>query len=159
MTTEKKEREVWKALETVSDPEIPVLSVVDLNIVHSVEVNGGEVTVTITPTFVGCPALDTIAESIRTRLHAMGFETVRVNRSFVAGWSTDSLGEQAKEKMKEFGIAPPAAGGQVVVVTAPPCPFCGSGDTRIENPFGATLCKKLCYCNSCKQSFEQFRTI
>ncbi len=159
VATGKTADEVWKALGTISDPEVPVLSVVDLHIIRSVEINGAEVVVEITPTFVGCPALETIVESIHGTLRTMGFQSIRINRNFVAQWSTDSIGEEARTRLQHFGIAPPANRGELDEAVPPSCPYCGSNDTRVENPFGATLCKKLCYCNSCKQSFEQFRTI
>lgn len=153
------EMDVWKALETIHDPEVPVLSLVDMKIIHSVEVQGDEVIVEITPTFVGCPALDMIAESVRDKMLSLGFKSVHVNKTFVAQWSTDMLEQPARDKLEQFGIAPPTMSGTIVLEIPILCPFCKSSDTKIESPFGATLCKQLCYCNSCKQSFEKFRTI
>ncbi len=155
----KNEKDVWEALRGISDPEVPVLSLVDLNIVRSVEVRGDEVVVEITPTFAGCPAIDAIAGTIGETLRGMGFGTVQVKKNYTAHWTTDSLSGQARTRLQEFGIAPPSGNRDVVVLTGIPCPYCSSTDTRVENPFGATLCKQLCYCNSCKQSFEQFRSV
>ena len=153
------EVEVWKALEGIADPEIPVISVVQLKIIRSVEIRDDEVRVEITPTFVGCPALDTITESIAKTLTALGFKSVIVKKNFLAHWSTDLLDKEARSRLQQFGIAPPLESGTNGSPEPVPCPYCNSTDTKVESPFGATLCKKLCYCNSCKQSFEQFRTI
>jgi ring-1,2-phenylacetyl-CoA epoxidase subunit PaaD len=159
VTTKIREEEVWKALEAIADPELPVISIVQLKIIRSVVIRDDEVCVEITPTFVGCPALETISESIGKTLTALGFKTVRVERNFAAQWSTDLLDADARSKLQQVGIAPPFKSAMSHSSTPVPCPYCNSTDTRVENPFGATLCKKLCYCNSCKQSFEQFRAI
>jgi ring-1,2-phenylacetyl-CoA epoxidase subunit PaaD len=153
------EDEVWKVLQGISDPEIPVLSIVELNIVREVLVHGSEVIVTITPTFFGCPALDMIAELIREKLLAIGFTEVQVNRSFSAEWSTDLLDQSVRNKLEHFGIAPPENSAQVTIDIPTLCPFCKSAQTQLENPFGATLCKQLYYCNSCRQSFEKFKAL
>ncbi len=151
--------EVWKSLGEIQDPEIPVLSIVELKIVHAVEIQGDVVTVDITPTFVGCPALDLIASMIRDKLLTIGFKAVDVKKTYAAHWSTDLLDETAREKLEIFGIAPPAESGQVLVNIPTLCPYCKSANTQLENSFGATLCKQLYYCNSCRQSFEKFRTL
>lgn len=153
------EQDVWKNLEAVKDPELPALSIVDLKIVRSVEVRGEEATVGIVPTFVGCPALEMIAEAIRERLLGLGFKVVHVNKTYAAQWSTDLLDETARKKLETYGIAPPSPSSAVTVELPTLCPYCKSAETQLENPFGATLCKQLYYCNSCRQSFEKFRTL
>lgn len=153
------EIDVWKALGEICDPEIPVLSIVDLKIVHSLVVIGDEVTVDITPTFIGCPALDMIAELIQKRLFGIGFKTVHVKKNYTAHWSTDMLDQSVRTKLEGFGIAPPSHYGDVTIELPTACPFCKSTETQLENPFGATLCKQLYYCNSCLQSFEKFKAL
>lgn len=150
---------VWKSLESVKDPEIPALSIVDLKVVRGVTVQGESATVDITPTFVGCPALEMIAELIRENLHSAGFRNVVVNKTYVAQWSTDLLDATARDKLEGFGIAPPTRSAEVSLELPTPCPYCRSSDTRLESAFGATLCKQLYYCNTCRQSFEKFRTL
>ncbi len=153
------EREIWKCLEEIEDPEVPALSIIDLKIVNSVEIRGEVVTVVITPTFVGCPALDMIAEAIQDKLLKVGFKTANVKKNFSVRWSTDMLDKTAREKLEVFGIAPPSHSGTVVIELPTLCPHCKSAHTQLENPFGATLCKQLYYCNSCRQSFEKFKTL
>lgn len=150
---------VWEYLNTIPDPEIPALSIVDLNIVRSVEVRGEDVDVGITPTFIGCPATDAIAESVRDILLLKGFKNVRVTKAYGAQWSTDFLSESSRDKMETFGIAPPTPVSTVSLEFPTICPYCKSPDTRLENPFGATLCKQLYYCNACLQSFEKFKSL
>jgi ring-1,2-phenylacetyl-CoA epoxidase subunit PaaD len=153
------ETDIWKVLQEINDPEIPVLSIVDLKIVRAVETRGSEVTVSITPTFTGCPALDMIAEMIQEKLFAHGFTTVHVKKNYGARWSTDMLDETVRVKLERFGIAPPSRSGGVIVDLPTICPYCQSPSTQLENPFGATLCKQLYYCNSCRQSFEKFKAL
>lgn len=154
------EEEVWDVLRTIADPEIPVLSLVDMNIIRVIDIDGDEVHVEITPTFVGCPALDHISELIQAKLLEKGFKVVTVRKNFAAPWTTDMLSEATRTKLKDFGIAPPAPAGMTVSVELPTlCPFCDSRDTKRESSFGSTLCKQLHYCNSCRQSFEQFRSL
>ncbi len=151
--------EVWKSLEHVTDPEIPVLSIVDLKIVRSVEVQDAAVTVRITPTFTGCPAQDVIAESIRNQLQGDGFKHVVVKKDLAEQWSTDMLDETTRQKLKAFGVAPPTNTTQVELKLPVLCPFCGSSETKLENSFGPTLCKQIYYCDSCRQSFEKFKSL
>jgi ring-1,2-phenylacetyl-CoA epoxidase subunit PaaD len=153
------EEMVWSLLHEVNDPEIPGLSIVDLKIVRGVHLEEGCVTVEITPTFVGCPALDLIEESIREKLTAKGCGTVTVKRNFAAVWSSDLLEQSARDVLERAGIAPPDRSGEVVIELPTSCPYCKSGDTQLESAFGATLCKQLYYCNSCRQSFEKFRSL
>jgi ring-1,2-phenylacetyl-CoA epoxidase subunit PaaD len=153
------ETDVWKVLEEINDPEIPVLSIVDLKIVRAVEAQGTEVTVSITPTFIGCPALEMIAEMIKEKLFVHGFTAVHVKRNYGARWSTDLLDDTVRMKLERFGIAPPSRSGEVIIDLPTLCPYCQSASTQLENPFGATLCKQLYYCNSCRQAFEKFKAL
>jgi ring-1,2-phenylacetyl-CoA epoxidase subunit PaaD len=153
------ETDVWKILEEVPDPELPALSIVELNIIRSVKVANDEVEIEITPTFVGCPALDSIIDAIRAKMLSIGFKSARIQKNYAARWSTDMLGPSARSKLEIMGIAAPALSGDVIVEVPTACPYCKSTHTQLENPFGATLCKQLYYCNSCRQSFEKFRTL
>jgi ring-1,2-phenylacetyl-CoA epoxidase subunit PaaD len=158
---ELRESDLWRELETITDPEIPVLSLVDMKVIRSVSLNSGVATVIISPTFVGCPALELIKEMIRERLLGVGCTGVEVQTTFSPPWSTDMLDTVAREKLRSFGIAPPVmqSGIPATLLVLPSCPFCNSRDTQLENEFGATLCKQLYYCNGCRQSFERFKTI
>lgn len=149
------ERAVWQVLQDVKDPEIPVLSVVDMNIVTKVVVNGESVQVEITPTFSGCPAMDMIQTEIADRLRLLGFSDVVVTKNLTKSWSTDLLSDGAREKLRSFGIAPPSKGVQVTLNVA--CPRCASTDTRLDSPFGSALCRQIFFCNNCKESFERFK--
>lgn len=154
-----------EALGTVMDPEVPVLSIVELGIVRGLEVTGGKVTVTITPTYSGCPAMHLIEEQIRAALLDAGFEEVVLETVYAPAWTTDWIAAPAREKLRAYGIAPPgpaAEPGSAVValgrtVRTVPCPFCGSTDTVVESPFGSTACKSLHSCRACRQPFEQFK--
>lgn len=154
---------IWQALATVTDPEIPVVSLVEMKVIRSVEVrDDGGVCVQLAPTFVGCPALEHMKSEIRTRLSALGYEDVAIELSFDPPWSTDLLSEEVKEKLRVFGIAPPPkTGEQLVAVLELPvaCPFCDSPNTRLESAFGSTLCKQIFFCKECRQSFERFKPL
>ncbi len=154
------EEQVWSALEDVKDPEIPMVSVVELGIVQKIEVETEGVRVTITPTFSGCPAMDVMRQGIADRVRALDVEDVEVIISLTPRWTSDRIAASARERMKTIGLAPPAKhGGELDLELLPlvRCPYCGSSDTVMENPFGPTLCRALHYCNSCQQPFEQFK--
>ncbi|MFN8499717.1 MAG: 1,2-phenylacetyl-CoA epoxidase subunit PaaD [Anaerolineae bacterium] len=156
------EAQVWSALEDVKDPEIPMVSVVELGIIQAVELDGDSVRVTITPTFSGCPAMDVMREGIVERVRALGADRVEVNISLTPRWTSDRIAASARERMKTIGLAPPTKhGGELDLELLPlvRCPYCGSSDTVMENPFGPTLCRALHYCNSCQQPFEQFKAL
>lgn len=152
---------IWRELENITDPEIPVLSLVDMKIIRNVGINENGVSVLISPTFVGCPALEHIKDEIRARLTALGCGTVEIETTYSPPWSTDMLDENVREKLRSFGIAPPARTGEIpaTLLIPAPCPFCGSFHTHMESAFGATLCKQIFYCDECRQSFERFKTI
>jgi ring-1,2-phenylacetyl-CoA epoxidase subunit PaaD len=156
--------EVWAALAEIPDPEIPVVSLVDLGVVRDVAVSDGRVRVDFTPTFLGCPALEVMRDAMAERLRALGVEPeIRVRRD--ESWSTDRITAEGREKLRAAGLAPPvprAAGGPTLVELRSAvfrCPYCGSTDTRLENMFGPTPCRSLRYCASCRQPFEQFKTL
>jgi ring-1,2-phenylacetyl-CoA epoxidase subunit PaaD len=157
---------VWEALAEVPDPEIPVVSVVDLGLVHAVELDGGRLRVELLPTFVGCPALELIRRSVADRLAGMAPE-VEVEMTFAVPWTSDRITAEGGRKLRASGFAPPepatSSGSPLfATITTRPlatCPFCGSDDTNLENLFGPTLCRTLFWCNRCRQPFEQFKAV
>jgi ring-1,2-phenylacetyl-CoA epoxidase subunit PaaD len=158
------EAEVWLALAEVEDPEIPVVSVVDMGVVRDVRIEGGRVHVEFTPTFLGCPALEVMRERMATKIEELGAEP-DVEVVLDDSWSSDRITARGREKLREAGFAPPApreATPPTLVQlqkAAFRCPYCGSADTVLENVFGPTPCRSLRYCRSCRQPFEQFKTI
>jgi len=156
--------DVWAALDEVPDPEIPVVSLVDLGVVDDVRVDGDRVHVTLMPTFLGCPALDAMRHALEAKLAALGAKPT-VDVDLGDGWSTDRITAAGREKLRAAGFAPPApreasAVGLVQLQTkAFRCPYCGSAETRLENLFGPTPCRSIRYCDSCRQPFEQFKTL
>ena len=156
--------DVWAALTEVPDPEIPVISVVDLGVVRDVEVEDGRARIEFTPTFLGCPALEVMREQMAERVRGLGLEA-EVDVILDDSWSTDRITPEGREKLRRAGFAPPAPRGedrpQLVQLQSKifRCPYCGSMDTRLENVFGPTPCRSLRYCESCRQPFEQFKTI
>jgi ring-1,2-phenylacetyl-CoA epoxidase subunit PaaD len=146
-----------KALAAVTDPEIPVLTVDDLGIIRDVQVDGTAVTVTITPTYSGCPAMDVIAADIEAALVATGFATVEVKTVFSPAWTTDWMSAEGKQKLAEFGIAPPHPTG-LTERPAVLCPRCRS-EARTVSEFGSTACKALMVCMSCGEPFDYFKEL
>lgn len=162
ISTSEREAEVWRALGEVADPEIPVLSLVELGVIRSVRLQESGVEVEMTPTFTGCPALERMKEDVEMKLKSKGFEPVVIRVNHAIPWSTDNLDETTKEKLRVFGIAPPPKTMESLAVTLElpvVCPFCSSARTHLESPFGATLCKQIYYCDSCLQSFERFKPL
>ena len=156
--------QVWDALAEIPDPEIPVMSLVDLGVVKDVAVDGERVRVDFTPTFMGCPALEVMQRAMAERIEELGAEAdVRVVMD--DSWSTDRISAEGREKLRAAGFAPPAprraAPPTLVQLQRAPlrCPYCGSTETKLENLFGPTPCRSLRYCTSCRQPFEQFKTI
>ena len=153
---------IWQILNEVKDPEIPVVSVVEMGLIRAVGKEGNNVIVTMTPTFIGCPALNVMQSEIEERLRQAGAENVTVRTVLSPAWSTDWMTTEAHEKLKNFGLAsPPQHGGQIdlALLEAAACPYCGSEDTTLKNSFGPTLCRAIYVCNSCRQPFEQFKPI
>ena len=167
--------QVWSWLAEVSDPEIPVISIVDLGIVRDVRIDDGACTVTITPTYSGCPAMQVIAEAITEALHAHGVADVRLKSQLSPAWTTDWMSEEGKAKLSGYGIAPPAEqvidvsglrGGALAAISRRPrpglaiaiaCPNCGSRHTEITSQFGSTPCKALYKCLDCREPFDYFK--
>ncbi len=153
---------VWQALERVMDPEIPVVSVVEMGIVRDVAVGDDGVAVTMTPTFAGCPALDVMRRDIEAAVAALGAACV-VRTTLSPPWTTEWISEAGREKLRLFGLAPPPrlSDGPVSVTffDPAPCPRCGSTRTYLRNAFGPTLCRMIWYCDDCRDAFEQFKAL
>jgi ring-1,2-phenylacetyl-CoA epoxidase subunit PaaD len=161
--------QVWAWLGEVPDPEIPVISVVDLGIVREVAFEGDECVVTITPTYSGCPAMQVIAEDVENALRARGLARVRVASRLSPAWTTDWMSEAGKAALKGYGIAPPVQ--QVIDISGlkhgvkrhaiqqpdVACPHCGSSHTRLTSQFGSTPCKALYQCLDCREPFDYFK--
>ncbi|MEP7359394.1 MAG: 1,2-phenylacetyl-CoA epoxidase subunit PaaD [Anaerolineales bacterium] len=153
---------VWAALETVKDPEIPVISVVDLGLIRMVGIEERRVTVGMTPTFLGCPAVSVMQADIVRCLLALGAAAVEVRLELSPPWSSDWISERGRAQLRAFGLAPPARHDgliQIIWQEEAACPHCGSRRTELKNSFGATLCRSLYYCNNCQQPFEQFKAL
>lgn len=160
---------MWAWLGAVSDPEIPVISIVDLGIVRAVAFDGAACVVTITPTYSGCPAMQVIAESVTSALHAHGIAEVLLVTQLSPAWTTDAMSEAGKAALKGYGIAPPAQ--QVIDISAlrggvkrgallapeVRCPQCGSAHTQLISQFGSTPCKALYTCRDCREPFDYFK--
>jgi len=156
------ESDLWEALGTITDPEIPVLSLVEMKVIRSVSVGHDRAHVVISPTFVGCPAMDMMKSEIRNKLVSFGINHITIETTFSPPWSTDMLSEETREKLRLFGIAPPPQRGanlQTDLTQPVRCPFCSSEQTVLESPFGATLCRQLFFCQGCRQSFERFKPL
>ncbi len=158
------EEQIWQYLEDVSDPEVPVLSVVDLGVVRAVQVEGNTVQVTITPTYSGCPAMDTISADIKQKLKNEGFEHVSINMQLSPAWTTDWMSEEGKQKLEAYGIAPPVEPSSDINAlfgkeTTVRCPLCKSENTKLVSQFGSTACKALHQCNDCLEPFDYFKCL
>ena len=161
--------DIWRLMEEVSDPEIPVISVIDLGIVRDVVVNlsdNGEILdgiISITPTYSGCPAMDAISLDIKLKLLEHGFKNVQVKSVLSPAWTTDWMSETGKEKLKAFGIAPPTPTASVcntklfAEAEAIQCPLCDCYHTKLISRFGSTACKALYQCEDCKEPFDYFK--
>ena len=155
--------QVWDALAEIPDPEIPVISLVDLGVIKSVDVSRDQVRVGFTPTFLGCPALEVMREAMEDKVRSLGGQP-HVDVVLDDSWSTDRITAEGREKLRASGFAPPAPRGVqplrlVELQRGFRCPYCGSKDTTLENLFGPTPCRSVRYCNTCRQPFEQFKTI
>jgi ring-1,2-phenylacetyl-CoA epoxidase subunit PaaD len=154
---------IYKCLESVNDPEVPVLSVIDLGIVRDVILHDeDDVEVLITPTYSGCPAMDVINMNIRIALSTLGFKNIKVTHVLSPAWTTDWMSEEGKQKLKEYGIAPPTPKQQVCneklfAEEAIQCPHCNSWHTHRVSEFGSTACKALYVCDDCKEPFDYFK--
>ena len=145
---------------TVKDPEVPVLTIDDLGVLRDVRADGDRITVTITPTYSGCPAMDAIRDDLTLALTSAGFDDVEVRLTLSPAWTTDWMTDAGKRKLSEYGIAPPtgrAAVGPLKLSLAVKCPRCGSLDTREVARFGSTSCKALFECGACLEPFDHFK--
>jgi len=152
---------IWQLLEDVPDPEVPVLSILDLGIVRNINIldsptlGDGGIEVVITPTYTGCPAMDMIAMNIKLALIEHGYKNVKITAVLSPAWTTDWMTAAGKKKLKEYGIAPPhliSSGNDIIE-----CPQCGSSNTKLISQFGSTACKALYQCNDCKEPFDYFK--
>ncbi len=165
MTTLPNTEQVWEALARIPDPEIPVINVVEMGIVRDVQIEGPRAIISMTPTFSGCPALHLIREQLEETTRSLGFAEVVVKTILSPPWSTDWITPEAKERLRQYGIAPPkpTAGQEGVLIQLEAaltrCPRCGSFNTSVKNTFGPTLCKAIHVCNDCKEPFESFKTV
>jgi ring-1,2-phenylacetyl-CoA epoxidase subunit PaaD len=156
---------VWEALSHVPDPEIPVLTVLDLGIVRAVRVDGAQVEVTITPTYSGCPAMHAIEQDIRRVLAAAGYPDARIHTALSPAWTSAWMSTDGREKLTRYGIAPPGAHALTTVrlhraePAAVACPRCGAVSTERLAEFGSTACKALYRCRDCREPFDYFKPI
>jgi ring-1,2-phenylacetyl-CoA epoxidase subunit PaaD len=155
--------DIYSWLEEVKDPEIPVLSLVDLGVITEVQLSDESVFIEMTPTFVGCPALDMMKSDINEVLQKHGVKKVDIKVSFRKPWTSDSISEKGKAALKKFGLAPPPSSKNLFtdidVLEHVACPRCSGTDTELKSAFGPTLCRSIHYCNTCKEAFEQFKPL
>jgi ring-1,2-phenylacetyl-CoA epoxidase subunit PaaD len=158
--------DIRRFLAEVTDPEIPVLNVVEMGIIRKIEFKNDNLIVKITPTYSGCPAMSAIESEIHKKLHEKGIKKFQVHTDYSEVWTTDWLTDEAKEKLKEYGIAPPEKKREpenilrnLDKIKIIPCPYCDSLDTKLQSEFGSTACKAQYYCNECEEPFEYFKCI
>ncbi|CAM3483891.1 1,2-phenylacetyl-CoA epoxidase subunit PaaD [Halomonas lysinitropha] len=156
-------KELWDLLDEVKDPEIPALSIWDLGILRDIERHGERIIVTITPTYSGCPAMDTITEDIKSALDAKGYENLEVKLQLSPAWSSEWMSPEGRRKLRNYGVAPPEDADASEDGLTPDahalCPHCGSRETRMLSEFGSTACKALFQCQACKETFDYFKKI
>lgn len=164
--TQTPRQKAWDIAATVVDPEIPVLSIADLGILRDVEVRDGKVKVTITPTYSGCPAMDAIRDDVKTAFAKEGYQDVEVDLVLSPAWTTDWMTDAGKQKLQEYGIAPPTGkshaarhAGPIRLTMAVKCPQCASLNTKELTRFGSTSCKALYVCQDCKEPFDYFKVL
>lgn len=154
---------LYAYLEEIKDPEVPVLSIIDLGIVREIKMDDDQLEVVITPTYTGCPAMDMIAATIKIQMATLGFKKIKVSQVLSPAWTTDWMSEEGKRKLKEYGIAPPnpkqQACNQQLFAAAETvqCPHCNSHHTHRISEFGSTACKALYQCDDCKEPFDYFK--
>ncbi len=158
--------EIWSALENVKDPEIPVISVDEMGMITVIQLPAAGkhlLTITMTPTFVGCPAIEVIKKSIREEVMNLGFDEVIVKVDFETQWTSNRMKPEAKLKLEKFGLAPPVvlSDNELTLeqLNNVRCPHCHSTDTTLRSAFGSTLCRAIRFCFACKQGFEQFKPV
>lgn len=161
------EEQIWDFLQEVTDPEIPVLNIIEMGIARSVTIDdSGKVIVKITPTYSGCPAMNAIEKMVGEKLAEKNITDYEVNLDFAEAWTTDWMTKESKSKLKDYGIAPPEKTSNdddfltsLSSTKIVPCPFCDSFETKLQSQFGSTACKSQYFCNSCNQPFEHFKCI
>ena len=155
------EEHIWQILEEVPDPEVPVLNLLDLGIIRDVNLNEDEIEVIVTPTYSGCPATSMINMAIRMKLIEKGFNNIKLTNRLSPAWTTDWMTEEAKQKLKAYGIAPPVYSKNSDTLFSKTdeveCPLCGSKHTHLVSQFGSTACKALYQCDDCREPFEYFK--
>jgi ring-1,2-phenylacetyl-CoA epoxidase subunit PaaD len=151
------EKKIWELLQSVTDPEVPVLTILDLGIVRDVKINNDEVEIIITPTYTGCPAMDMISMNIRLALIENGCTKIKITSVLSPAWTTDWMSETGKQKLKEYGIAPPWSSASTDQEPIIQCPQCNSTNTKLISQFGSTACKALYQCQDCKEPFDYFK--
>jgi ring-1,2-phenylacetyl-CoA epoxidase subunit PaaD len=156
--------EIWQILKQVKDPEVPVLDIEELGVLRDVSFDDDKIIITITPTYSGCPAMNAIEQEIKSRLAENGIENFSIKTIFSPAWTTDWMNDEAKQKLKDYGISPPSQSAEqhlksLLERKSEPvqCPFCNSIDTKLTSAFGSTACKALHFCNHCHQPFEEFK--
>ncbi len=165
-----RERRIWEELARIFDPEIPAISLVDLGVIGSVAVDDEHARIEILPTFVGCPAVEVMRSEVRDRIGALDLaDRVEVEISFQPPWTSERITPAGRERLRMSGFAPPhigptipdAASGldELAVLPIAECPYCGSRNTTLENPFGPTLCRAIYHCADCRQPFEQMKRV
>ncbi len=147
---------IWKILANVCDPEVPVLTILDLGIVRNVTINEEEIEITITPTYTGCPAMDAIAFDIKMKLLENGYKNIKIKNVLSPAWTTDWMTETGKQKLLDYGIAPPNKKFRIAA-NGVACPQCASTHTILLSEFGSTACKALMQCQNCKEPFDYFK--
>lgn len=158
-------QKIWDHLSEVLDPEVPVLNIAELGVLRDIEIDGEQLMVVITPTYSGCPAMKVIADQIISVLNEKGYQNIKIKTILSPAWTTDWLTDEAKQKLKEYGIAPPGKAsvnkqflfseGQKIVA----CPQCGSEYTEMKSQFGSTACKALYVCKNCLEPFDYFKCL
>ena len=155
--------EIYSWLEEVSDPEVPVLSIIDLGVVRNVSFENNAWLITLTPTYSGCPAIQTMEEEIILKLKERGLSTVKILTTLSPAWTTDWLSENGRKKLKAYGIAPPEdEQDKSLLFSSPtivPCPVCNSKNTRLISQFGSTACKAHYQCSACQEPFDYFKCL
>lgn len=155
---------IWSLLDAVHDPEVPVLTLWDLGVLRNVELKGDKITVTLTPTYSGCPAINTMADDVEIALKEAGYTDIEIHNQLAPAWTTDWLSPAGHRKLKEYGIAPPQhASNDKSALFGPepsvPCPQCDSSNTRKISEFGSTACKALYQCQDCHEPFDYFKCL
>jgi ring-1,2-phenylacetyl-CoA epoxidase subunit PaaD len=153
-TQENLQTRAWQIAASVADPEIPAITIEELGVLRDVRIRSGRVEVSIIPTYSGCPAMNIITQDIKSALRQGGFEEVEVKTLLSPAWSTDFITAEAKEKLRQAGIAPPDRSTE-----QPACPLCGSKDVEKISQFGSTACKALWRCKSCREPFDYFKCL